>query len=330
MERELETLQRPYREVGVDEGRVISILREVMDTSLSPLPSNFFCQLVPLPSSLSSRSSYLALSTDGVGTKLWLALQTGYFRHLGQDLVAMVYNDLITCGAQPLGFLDYYAAGVLEEGVYRGILSSIQEACLEVQMPLLGGETAQMPGFYPRGRLDLAGFGVGVVGEEELLGPHRVRKGDILVGFSSSGFHCNGFSLLRRYLSEGELYRSYTFGGRTRPLYRFLLEPAYLYRWVLEGREFLRPLALAHITGGGIYGNVVRVLPSSLQMRLDEEVIWSRSEAEIFLWFGRLAGLTRRQMLAIFNCGVGMVAVLREPREEDIARLGGFVLGEVI
>lgn len=165
--------QEQYRKAGVDPERAGSLIRGLMKGApvSGALPPDFFCQLVTLPDGLAVKGAYLAISTDGVGTKLMLGKQTGLLSGIGQDLVGMVYNDLITCGGQPFAFLDYYATGHIDEADYQTVIRSIRAACDVCDMPLLGGETAEMPGLYEAGDFDLAGFGVAGVHEKEVLSP---------------------------------------------------------------------------------------------------------------------------------------------------------------
>ena len=202
----------------------------------------------------------LVSATDGVGTKLKLAIQLGQCSGLGQDLVAMCANDLICTGASPLFFLDYFSTSSLDLNLAKTFLKGVKKACHQSQMVLIGGETAEMPGLYQKGDFDCAGFAVGVVDRQKILGAHRVKKGMLAIGVSSSGFHSNGFSLLRKLYSSPQDLKEY--GKR-------LLTPTALYvNLVLEILEHCELAALAHITGGGIR-NVARILPEGLGLELE-------------------------------------------------------------
>ena len=233
----------------------------------------------------------LAAATDGVGTKLELAQRLNHLEGLGQDLVAMCVNDLITIGARPLFFLDYYACGRLEVEAAERVVRGIHQACGECSCLLLGGETAEMPGFYPDGRFDLAGFAVGLIEPGGLIDGSGLRAGDVILGLPSSGLHANGFSLVRQLLGEDEVPPE-------------LLTPTRLYvKPILAMLDLGIPVkAMAHITGGG-YENLLRVLPPGLKLELD----WSAWPIEgIFAWLQKRGPVEEAEMRRVFNCGIGM------------------------
>ena len=241
----------------------------------------------------------LVASTDGVGTKLLLGLENNLCRDLGQDLVAMCVNDLYTVGASPLFFLDYYATGSLNQNQFKEVLSSIQASCKTCDMALLGGETAEMPGLYEKGHFDLAGFVVGAVDGDQRLGPHRVKAGDHLVAFEASGFHSNGYSLVRKWLKE-----------TPRPdLVPPLMAPTKLYSEIpdlfLKHPETFH--ALANITGGGISGNLPRVMPKNTLAEISFDKLptpaWMRD-------FILSHVLSLKDVEEVFNLGAGMIAVV--------------------
>lgn len=248
------------------------------------------------------KSPQLVASTDGVGTKLLLGLKADLIDHLGQDLVAMCANDLYTVGATPLFFLDYYATGQLSDDQFKRVLTSIKESCRSCGMALMGGETAEMPGLYQKGHFDLAGFVVGVVDESKRLGSHRTRAGDVLVSWQSSGFHSNGFSLVRKWLSESPNLQA-------SELLTKLMTPTKLYPQVVTMAEtFGDDLhAVANITGGGISGNLPRVIAENLTCVIERKNLptpeWMRS-------FISDAGSTIEAVEPVFNLGVGMIAVV--------------------
>ncbi|RMG13224.1 MAG: phosphoribosylformylglycinamidine cyclo-ligase [Deltaproteobacteria bacterium] len=272
-------------------------------------------------------------ATDGVGTKLKLAFATGRHDTVGIDLVAMCVNDVLVVGAEPLFFLDYFATGRLDAEVGAEVVRGIAEGCRQAGCALLGGETAEMPGFYRPDEYDLAGFAVGVVERARILDGSRVKPGDLVVGLASSGLHSNGFSLARRALEALGLdldARPDVLGGRS--LGEVLLEPTRIYvRPVLTLLEANLPHALAHVTGGGLPGNLPRVLPPGLGVSLDATA-WPRPP--IFDLIAS-AGIEREEMYATFNMGLGMVAVVDAAEAETtvhtLERYGveAFVVGEV-
>lgn len=248
----------------------------------------------------------LVSSTDGIGTKILLAAQFKRHRDVAQDLVAMCVNDLVCSGAEPLFFLDYYATGKLDPSEAKSFLQGVREACHSVNCALIGGETAEMPGVYKPGDFDAAGFAVGVVDEDDILGPDRVREGDVVIGVSSSGFHSNGYSLLRKVFAE-------EIENKNEDWLRTLLTPTALYvNLVLELHRAGLLHAVAHITGGGME-NVPRVLPRGTELRL---IDWAWPEA--FLEVQDRARLSREEMLKTLNCGVGMALVVEGRSVNDV------------
>jgi len=263
----------------------------------------------------------LVSGTDGVGTKLKLAHEISSHTTIGIDLVAMSVNDVAAHGAQPLFFLDYFATGKLDQAVAAAVVRGIAEGCRQADCALVGGETSEMPGMYPPGVYDLAGFAVGAVERDRLL-PSNVQEGDLLVGLPSSGAHSNGFSLIRQIVAEsGHTWRdpfsdTESFGER-------FLTPTRIYvRRVLELCQKRRLHAVAHITGGGLIGNVPRVMPPGLTVRIDQP--WS-VPAE-FGWLKRAGKVASEDMLRTFNCGIGMVLVM----PAIVVPHDGIVLGEVV
>jgi phosphoribosylformylglycinamidine cyclo-ligase len=248
------------------------------------------------------KSPQLVASTDGVGTKLLLGLQQDRISGLGQDLVAMCVNDLYTVGAAPLFFLDYFATGALSSEQFKKILQSIKESCQTCDMALLGGETAEMPGLYAKGHFDLAGFVVGVVDADDKLGPDKTKAGDVLVAFESTGFHSNGYSLIRKWLQERpELL--------TTELVDFLLTPTRLYPEVLTLKAELGTgfHALANITGGGISGNLPRVIHDDLVAVIDRGQVFTPEWINQFI---KQFVKDKWAVESVFNLGVGMISVV--------------------
>ncbi len=254
-------------------------------------------------------------TTDGVGTKLKIAIATGRHDTIGIDLVAMCVNDLVVQGAEPLFFLDYFATAKLDVAAARTILEGIAGACREVSCALIGGETAEMPGMYAKGDYDLAGFAVGAVERGQVLDGSAVAVGDVVLGLDSSGLHSNGFSLVRRVVEEAGLaYDAPAPFAPETTLGDALLLPTRLY--VRGCRAALAAggvRALAHITGGGLVENIPRVLPDGMAAALDARG-WSLPP--VFRWLAVTAGIARAELARTFNCGIGMVAVV-EPGAVD-------------
>ena len=241
------------------------------------------------------REPVLVSSTDGVGTKLKLAFALARHDTVGIDLVAMSVNDVLVQGAEPLFFLDYFACGKLDNRVAEQVIKGIAAGCEMAGCALIGGETAEMPGMYPEGEYDLAGFCVGVVEKERIIDGRGIVPGDALLGLASSGPHSNGFSLIRRILE------------RAKPPFD-PLEPTRIYvKPVLKLLQAVPVKGLAHITGGGVVGNVPRVLPKNVIARIDKSA-WPRPQ--VFQWLQEAGGVAEDEMWRVFNCGIGMVLVV--------------------
>lgn len=257
----------------------------------------------------------LVSATDGVGTKLKLAIETGKHDTIGIDLVAMCVNDLIVCGAEPLFFLDYYATAGLNVEQATQVVEGIGAGCELAGCSLIGGETAEMPGMYQKGDYDLAGFSVGIVEKDEIIENKRVQAGDKLIALASSGPHSNGYSLIRKVLEVSNTSLTSPFAGKT--LGEVLLTPTEIYVkaiQALKGKATIH--ALAHITGGGIVENLPRVLPENTQAVIDQSS-WARPE--IFQWLQREGNIADSEMLRTFNCGVGMIVCV--PAQDCAAAL---------
>lgn len=258
----------------------------------------------------------LVAATDGVGTKLRLAIDTGSLATVGIDLVAMCVNDLVCQGAEPLFFLDYLATGRLEVEQAASVVEGIAEGCREAGCALVGGETAEMPGMYAGGDFDLAGFAVGALERGRQL-PHGVAEGDLLLGLASSGVHSNGYSLVRRVVALSGLAwdAPCPFGDGT--LGEALLAPTRIYvRPALAAIRGGGVRGLAHITGGGLTENLPRVLPDGLAAEIDLDA-WTLPP--VFAWLRAAAGIADAEMLRTFNCGIGLVLVVAPDRAADIA-----------
>jgi len=265
------------------------------------------------------RDPILVSTTDGVGTKLKVAIAAGRHETIGIDLVAMCVNDLIVQGAEPLFFLDYFATGKLDVVTGRTIIAGIAEACGAVGCALVGGETAEMPGMYAAGDYDLAGFAVGAVERDAVLTGAGVAAGDVVLGLASSGLHSNGFSLVRRIVEGAGLdYRAPAPFAPGLGLAEALLAPTRLYvKSCLAALQIGGIRALAHITGGGLVENIPRVLPKTLAAELDAA---SWTLPPVFRWLAETAGLDHLEMARTFNCGIGMVAVVAAPAAERVSQ----------
>ena len=250
----------------------------------------------------------LVSGTDGVGTKLKIAIESGRHDTVGIDLVAMCVNDLLAQGAEPLLFLDYYATGKLEVETGRRIVAGIAEGCRRAGCALIGGETAEMPGMYSEGDFDLAGFSVGAAERDQLLPRTDIAPGDVVLGLASSGLHSNGFSLVRKIVERGGGYDM-----------QQLLEPTRIYVKPLISviRSTGAIKGLAHITGGGLPGNVPRCLPDGLRATLDART-WK--PAPIFSWLQKTGSVPTDDMLRTFNCGIGMIVVVAHGDAEKVTK----------
>ncbi|TVT53659.1 MAG: phosphoribosylformylglycinamidine cyclo-ligase [Sedimenticola thiotaurini] len=264
------------------------------------------------------REPVLVSGTDGVGTKLRLALAMQKHDTIGIDLVAMCVNDIIVTGAEPLFFLDYYATGKLDVDVAASVIKGIADGCLLSGAALTGGETAEMPGIYETGDYDLAGFCVGIAEKSRIIEPGRVKAGDILLGLASSGPHSNGYSLIRKILEVSGADLSQPLGETT--LGEALLMPTRIYvKSLLELHNKINIHALAHITGGGLLENIPRVLPQGTCAVIDGN---SWELPAVFKWLQEQGKVVESEMLRTFNCGVGMVAcVSAEDADTAIALL---------
>jgi phosphoribosylformylglycinamidine cyclo-ligase len=266
------------------------------------------------------RDPILVATTDGVGTKLKLAIDTGVHDTIGQDLVAMCVNDLVVQGAEPLFFLDYYATGALMVPEAAAVVKGIAAACRESGCALVGGETAEMPGVYAKGDYDLAGFAVGAVERGATLPRADVSAGDIILGLASSGVHSNGFSLVRRIVAQsGVALSAKAPFDPTQTLGAALLTPTRLYvRSCLAAVKAGGVKAMAHITGGGLTENIPRVLPPGTIARIDPG---SWSVPPVFAWLMKAGKVAREEMARTFNCGIGMVMVVDAQRAWALAHL---------
>ncbi|MGQ0579232.1 MAG: phosphoribosylformylglycinamidine cyclo-ligase [Betaproteobacteria bacterium] len=252
------------------------------------------------------REPVLVSGTDGVGTKLKLAYHLNRHDTIGIDLVAMSVNDILVQGAEPLFFLDYFACGKLAVETATQVVKGIAAGCEQAGCALIGGETAEMPGMYPAGEYDLAGFAVGVVEKSGIIDGAGIVAGDVVLGLASSGAHSNGYSLIRKIVDVSGADLSSEFDGRT--LGEALLAPTRIYaRAVQSAMRAVRIKGLAHITGGGLLENMPRVLPSNVMAVLAKSA-WPRPQ--LFAWLQRNGNVAEAEMHRVFNCGIGMVAIV--------------------
>ncbi|MCI0734565.1 MAG: phosphoribosylformylglycinamidine cyclo-ligase [Methylococcaceae bacterium] len=262
------------------------------------------------------REPVLVSGTDGVGTKLKLAFELGRHDTVGIDLVAMCVNDILVSGAEPLYFLDYFATGVLDVGVAARVIAGIGKGCELAGAALVGGETAEMPGMYPDGEYDLAGFCVGIVEKSRIIDGSRIKSGDKLLGIASSGPHSNGYSLIRKVLEREKSPFDQVLAGR--PLADQLIEPTRIYAGAVKQLlKFVDVHGFAHITGGGITENLPRILPDFKAAMID---LNSWILPPVFSWLKEQGGMEDREMLRTFNCGIGMIVCVGREDESEALR----------
>ena len=262
------------------------------------------------------RDPILVAATDGVGTKLKVALSTGYHDGVGIDLVAMCVNDLVVQGAEPLFFLDYFATGKLAPELAEAVIAGIASGCRDAGCALIGGETAEMPGMYAQEEYDLAGFAVGAVERDAVLDGQDIQAGNVVLGLASTGLHSNGFSLVRKIVDDLDLDYNAPAPFDNEPLGRALLTPTKIYvRSCLAAHRAGLLKGLAHITGGGLLDNIPRILPDGLGVHLDAAK-WPLPP--VFRWLGEAGTLDIQEMARTFNCGIGMV-VITAPGQAEAA-----------
>ena len=275
----------------------------------------------------------LVSGTDGVGTKLKLAFHFDRHDTVGIDLVAMSVNDILVQGAKPLFFLDYFATGKLDVKKAEDVVSGVAKGCQQAKCALLGGETAEMAGMYEDGEYDLAGFCVGIVDNAKIVDGSSIRVGDVVIGLASTGVHSNGYTLVRKLLEKSGLQGEDTFPGTNKTVADVLMAPTAIY--VETVRNLLRDFdvkGMVHVTGGGFYDNLPRVLPHSVETQID---FGAWEVAPVFHWLKQQGELTWPEMLQIFNCGIGYVLIVGQDVCEDVmARLDGlhqdaWVIGKI-
>ena len=273
----------------------------------------------------------LVSGTDGVGTKLKLAFQLDKHDTVGIDLVAMSVNDILVQGAEPLFFLDYFACGKLEVGTAAQVIKGIAQGCEQAGCALVGGETAEMPGMYPAGEYDLAGFAVGAVDRSALINGSTIAEGDVVLGLASSGAHSNGYSLIRKLIDQSGIDMDADFHGK--PFRDVVMAPTRIYvKPLLKLLAAMPVKGMAHITGGGITENIPRVLPEGLTAEIQRD---SWTLPPLFQWLQAQGNVADNEMYRTFNCGIGMaVVVAKENAEAAKALLAGegeqvFTIGRI-
>ncbi len=308
-----------YKDAGVDIKKAdesLNSLKQKIQNTFNPHvlnPIGGFAALTEIPKDY--KNPVLVSSTDGVGTKLKIAFHSGKHNTVGVDLVAMSANDILTMGAKPLFFLDYFACGRIEERIFKDVISGICEGCMMAGCALIGGETAEMPSFYKDGEYDLAGFVIGFVEKEEIIDGSNIKEGDIVIGLASSGLHSNGFSLVRKVLFEiHNLNVENSIKGIEGKLYEELLKPTKIYvKPILKGLESFTIKGMAHITGGGLPGNIQRIIPEGLMANIE---LSQDRIPYIFKFIQKLGNIPVDEMYSTFNMGIGYVLVINKKDEQ--------------
>ena len=282
-------------------------------------------------SKLKYKNPVLVSGTDGVGTKLKIAVKTDNLKGIGVDLVAMCVNDIISQGAKPLFFLDYYATSKLNLKKSVEILKGIAKGCKESECALIGGETAEMPGLYKKNDFDLAGFCVGVVDKKDILPKKNIKKTDVIIGLKSSGFHSNGYSLINFLIDKKKLNLKKKINNTTYE--KILIKPTKLYTDILKLRNFKDIKAIANITGGGMTENIPRVLPKNMSAEIDLNKIQLPA---IFKEIKNIGNVDYDEMLRVFNCGIGMIIIVNNTNADKTMRnlkslkLNSKIIGEIV
>jgi len=330
-----------YKRAGVDLDHDESFVDEIKDIARSTLRPEVLSSIGGFAGLFKAPERYtdpiFLAATDGVGTKLQLAAQIGRYDTIGIDCVAMVVNDLVVQGGEPIIFLDYIAMGKLDRGIAAQTLRGVAEGCRRAGCALLGGETATMPGVYREGEVELVGFSVGVVDRDRVIDGSTIRNGDAILGLASSGFHSNGYSLVRQVVEDGERAGKLDLFGENSDLNTTLasalLAPTRIYvKPILNVIRDFEVSGLVHITGGGFSGNVPRVLPNSVRAHIDP-LAWPRPG--VFKWIQQQAELPESEMMRVFNCGIGMILIVpREQADDIVERLSGlgeraYLIGEI-
>lgn len=313
-----------YKDAGVDIKKADDVLNRIKHHicgTFNPFVLNSiggFAAVTEIPAGY--KNPVMVTSTDGVGTKLKIAFSANKHDTVGIDLVAMSVNDILTMGAKPYFFLDYFATGRIEERVYEDVIMGICEGCNAAGCALIGGETAEMPSFYGDGEYDLAGFATGFVEKEKIVNGSGISEGDAVVALASSGLHSNGFSLVRKILFEVHSVKIQDpLGGLSGPLYEELLKPTRIYvKSVEKVLERYNIKGMAHITGGGLPGNIARIIPKGLSVDL---LIKKERILPIFHLIQELGSVSFDEMCATFNMGIGFILVVDQKDKDPVMEI---------
>ena len=326
------TTSKSYRESGVDVqagyDAVALMKKHVARTKIPGVVSDLggFGGMFDLSAVADGDGKILVSGTDGVGTKLKIAFTMDKHDTIGIDCVAMCVNDVLCCGAKPLFFLDYIAVGKNYPEKVAAIVSGIAEGCVQSGCALIGGETAEMPGFYPENEYDVAGFSVGIVDRDKILDPKNVKAGDVIIALPSSGVHSNGFSLVRKIFASHDLHKHVDELGKS--LGEELLTPTRIYvREVLPIIDKIK--SIAHITGGGFYENIPRAIPEGLRAKIELVKINTPAIFDLLMRAGKIES---DEMFHVFNMGVGMVLIVNPDNVDKILKAvkDSYVVGEIV
>ncbi len=317
--------------VNIDEGnRAVELIKRVLSKYKSSEQIGRFGGMYKIPSGY--KNPYLISSSDGVGTKLKIAIMAGIYDTVGQDLVNHCVDDILVMGAKPLYFLDYFATGKLKAEIVASVVEGFAKACEENNCSLLGGETAEMPGFYADDDFDIAGFITGIVEEKKVLDGSKIKEGDLLIGFKSTGLHTNGYSLARKIFFEKlklKVEDSFSDTGKTVGEVLLAVHKSYFHE-IYQYLEMDKIKALSHITGGGFYENIPRVLPDNFDVKI--KVNWEIPI--LFDFLVRESGITMREAFRTFNMGIGMIAFIDKEEftvfKELFDKKEAFLIGEVV
>ena len=309
-----------YKESGVDVEagyKLVKTIQPFVEKTRRPevlTGLGSFSALSRIPNHI--KNPVLVTCTDGVGTKIEIARELNEFSTIGIDLVAMCVNDLIACGAEPLVFLDYYVTDKLRVEIASKVIEGIASGCEQANCSLVGGETAEHPGSFPKNSFDLAGFSVGIVDENEIIGQDDPKIGDILIGIESSGFHSNGYSLLRKVIRDYDINLKSKLKGEE--IGEILLSPTRIYvDEILSLKKSVVLNSIAHITGGGFIENIPRMLGEN-QKAVIEHAFDDWPKGYYFEWLAKMTDMPKENLLNTFNCGVGMVIAVNESDEENV------------
>lgn len=331
---------KSYKDAGVDINLADQIVKEIKPlinkTSIPGVIGSIggFGGLFSLASQ-KYKEPVLVSSTDGVGTKLKIAFALDKHISVGMDLVAMCVNDIVTYGAKPLFFLDYISMGKLSKKVTVDLIKGVTEGCKMANCALLGGETAEMPGFYPEGEYDLAGFAVGIVEKSKIIDGREIKEGDLVIGIASNGLHSNGFSLVRKVLLKEKQYKmEEKISSLKESLGEELLKPTRIYvQPLLYLLKKYKILGIAHITGGGILKNIPRILPEGVSVQINQK---SWSKPPIFSLIQKEGKISDEEMYLTFNMGIGMIIIVSNnvalKIKEELKKIDytSYIIGKVI